>query len=111
MHNYNAKIIEWIDGDTFWAEVDLGFYVFVKQKIRLERIDAPEMTHHIEYQQRLAKQARMVAKKFCPEGSMVVITTRKENRDQYARYIAEVTYNNQNISDYLLNKKVVKPFK
>lgn len=111
MYNYSAKILEWIDGDTIWVEVDLGFYVFTKQKVRLARIDAPEMDSHIPYQKRQANHARAVARKFCPEGSAVIITTQKQNRDHFARYIAEVTFNSVNVSDYLIDKKVVNSFK
>ena len=90
------------------VEIDLGFYVHIKQKIRLARIDVPELNHTIAYRERQAKHARAVAKKFCPEEAIVTITTKKQNRDQYARYIAEVTYNNTNLSDYLVSKGVAK---
>jgi len=110
MYTYKAKVIRWIDGDTLQVEIDLGFYVQTIQKIRLARIDAPEMHNSVAYRERQAKHARAVAKKFCPEGSIVTITTSKQNKDQYARYIAEVTYNNANISDYLLDKNVAKPY-
>jgi micrococcal nuclease len=111
MYNYKATVIEWIDGDTLWVEIDLGFYVFTKQKIRLARIDAPEMDSHVPYQKRMASHARATARKFCPEGSQITITTQKQNRDHYARYIAEVTYNNSNIADYLLENNAVKNLK
>ena len=39
------------------------------------------------------------------------ITTTKQNKDQYARYIAEVTYNDTNMSDYLIDKGVAKLWK
>jgi micrococcal nuclease len=108
MYNYKAKVLEWIDGDTLWVEIDLGFYVHTRQKIRLARIDAPELHNTVAYRERQAKHARAVAKKFCPEGATVIITTKKQNRDQYARYIAEVTYNDTNLSDYLVSKDVAK---
>jgi len=52
----------------------------------------------------------MVAKKFCPEGSRVIIQTQKNNRDMYARYLSEVFFQGQNISDFLIATKVVKEF-
>ncbi|MEW7279200.1 thermonuclease family protein [Aquimarina sp. 2201CG1-2-11] len=108
MYTYKATIIRWIDGDTLQVEIDLGFYVQTIQKIRLARIDAPEMNNTVAYRERQAKHARAVAKKFCPEGATVTITTTKQNKDQYARYIAEVTYNDTNMSDYLIDKGVAK---
>jgi len=110
MYTYKAKVIRWIDGDTLQVEIDLGFYVQTIQKIRLARIDAPEMHNSVAYRERQAKHARAVAKKFCPEDSIITITTSKQNKDQYARYIAEITYNDKNISDYLLDKNVTKPY-
>lgn len=42
MYKYNALITRVIDGDTFEATVDLGFYVFVKLTLRLQEINTPE---------------------------------------------------------------------
>ncbi|MWW26842.1 hypothetical protein GRQ30_18885 [Algibacter wandonensis] len=71
------------------------------------------MRTNVAYRERQAKHARAVSRKFCPDGSTITITitTAKQNRDQYARYIAEVTYNNTNISDYLIDKGVAKLWK
>jgi len=50
-----AKILRWIDGDTLLVEVDLGFYVKKEEKVRLARINAPELSADVPYQLRLAK--------------------------------------------------------
>ena len=42
MYEYRAKLIRVIDGDTVDALIDLGFDVWVKKRIRLYGIDAPE---------------------------------------------------------------------
>ena len=42
MYKYNAKLIRVVDGDTVDALIDLGFDVWVKKRIRLYGIDAPE---------------------------------------------------------------------
>jgi len=92
------------------VKVDLGFYVTVTQKIRLARINAPEMDANIPYQVRRAKHARAVARKFCPEESAITLITTKNRKDRYARYIAEVVYKKTNLSDYLLKKGVALPY-
>ncbi|WP_151998045.1 MULTISPECIES: thermonuclease family protein [unclassified Imperialibacter] len=51
---------------------------------------------------RLAKSARAKAKKFCSKGSQITLQTQKEKRDRYARYLAEVVHDGENLSDYLL---------
>jgi micrococcal nuclease len=42
MFEYKAKLIRVIDGDTVDAKIDLGFDVWVRKRIRLHGIDAPE---------------------------------------------------------------------
>ena len=42
MYRYNAKLVRVIDGDTIDAMIDLGFGVWIKRRIRLAGLDAPE---------------------------------------------------------------------
>ena len=35
MYDYKAKLVKVVDGDTIDAEIDLGFDVSVKKRIRL----------------------------------------------------------------------------
>lgn len=42
MYEYSCKLIRVIDGDTVDALIDLGFDVWIKKRIRLYGIDAPE---------------------------------------------------------------------
>jgi len=111
MYQYNAKIVRWVDGDTVILDIDLGFYVTRQERVRLARINAPELNSKVPYQVRLAKSARAKAKKFAPEGSQVVLSTSKSDIDRYSRYIGEITVNGKNISDYLIEKKVVDEVK
>lgn len=42
MQKYKAKLIRIIDGDTIDAEIEVGFDIFVRKRIRLWGINAPE---------------------------------------------------------------------
>tara|TARA_R100000234_G_C5002641_1_gene181061 strand:- start:1965 stop:2363 length:399 start_codon:yes stop_codon:yes gene_type:complete len=42
MYTYNAKAVKVVDGDTIDAEIDLGFDIKIKKRIRLAGINAPE---------------------------------------------------------------------
>jgi micrococcal nuclease len=108
MYTYTAKIVRWVDGDTVIVDIDLGFRVTRQERLRLARINAPELNSAIPFQVRKAKHARATAKKFAPEGDWVTIKTSKNKIDRYARYIAEVEYKEVNVSDYLLEKEVAK---
>ena len=41
-HNYSAKVVRVVDGDTADAMIDLGFNVWVKNRIRFMGVDAWE---------------------------------------------------------------------
>lgn len=41
--NYTAKVTKIIDGDTFYAVVDLGFSIAAEVKFTLSGIDTPEI--------------------------------------------------------------------
>ena len=42
MYDYKAKLLRVVDGDTVDAEIDLGFDISVKKRIRLVGINTPE---------------------------------------------------------------------
>lgn len=108
MYQYKADILRWIDGDTVLVRIDLGFYCERQERIRLARINASEMRDSSPYQRRRARSAKWRAKQLCPHGSQVIIQTKKNQRDMYARYIAEVKFGKKNLSDELLKLKVVE---
>jgi micrococcal nuclease len=43
MYQYKAKVLKVVDGDTFDAEVDLGFNMFARVRFRLKGFDTPEV--------------------------------------------------------------------
>ena len=61
MHEYKAKLIRVVDGDTLDAEIDLGFNVFIKERVRLYGIDTWESrTRDLEEKKKgLAAKARL----------------------------------------------------
>ena len=42
MYNYKISVIKVVDGDTVDAEIDLGFDIKVKKRVRFMGINAPE---------------------------------------------------------------------
>jgi micrococcal nuclease len=111
MYQYKAKVLRWIDGDSVLVRIDLGFHCERQERIRLARINAHELRGNTPYKRRMARTARFQAKKICPEGSVVIVDTKRNPRqDMYARYIAEIKIGKKNVSDELLKRKVVRRF-
>ena len=61
MYTYKAKLVRVIDGDTIDAEIDLGFNVLIRQRIRLYGIDTPEARTRdlVEKEKGLAAKQRL----------------------------------------------------
>ena len=100
----NAVIVNIHDGDTFDAEVDLGFDVKRKIRIRLARINAPEIFGDEKPQGLVAKQ--FVENNFLNKDVQII----DKGLDSFRRNLAEVytSYNNEdvNLSDLMVNKKL-----
>lgn len=73
-----------VDGDTFDADVDLGFYTSTRQRFRLKGIDAPEMTGASRVLGEKSKQALQDLILF----HKVII--KSEKTDSFGRYLADV---------------------
>ena len=43
MYVYNCKVLNVVDGDTIDIEIDLGFHIKVKERVRLLGVDTPEV--------------------------------------------------------------------
>ena len=112
MYEYRATLNRWIDADTILVDIDLGFFCARQERIRLARINAWELKDDSAYRRRWARSAVFQAKKLFPEGSSIIVQTKKNPRqDMYARYIAEVFCDGKNVSDSLLGLKGVDVFK
>ena len=62
MYNYKISVLKVIDGDTIDAEIDLGFDIKTKKRIRFAGINTPESrTRDLEEKKRgLAAKKRVV---------------------------------------------------
>ena len=81
---YKALIERIIDADTFLANIDCGFGLWTRQRLRLSGIDAPEKRTAAGINALNWVKARLAKCRF------VVIRTYKS--DKYDRYLADVFY-------------------
>jgi len=84
MFTYKAYLERVIDGDTLLVNIDLGFSVFVEQRLRLRGLDAPES----------GTREGALAKKFVEsrliDCDFLIIKT--YGFDKYDRYLVDVFY-------------------
>lgn len=101
---YNCKVERVIDGDTFYAEVDLGLHASLKCMFRLNNVDTPE-THRpkSENERHHGKLAtKFTTEWFTASDNNVIVKTHKTGK--FGRYLADVF----NSDGECLNKLLVE---
>ncbi len=88
MFQYEAKVIRWVDGDTAWLDIDLGFRIHTEIQIRLAHINTPEI---VTYQGAgIVDPALQHCEHYLPPGSVCVVDVSRP--EKYGRYLAVVYY-------------------
>ena len=100
LYHYRATVIKVYDGDTITVNIDLGFKVsLAKEKIRLYRINAPEMRGE-------EKAKGKISRNWLREqilGKEVILVTKKDKKGKYGRWLADVWFD-----DICMNDELVK---
>lgn len=99
MYEYDATIRRVVDGDTFDADVDLGFRTSSAQRFRLRRFNAPEMRGP---ERELGKMAKARVSEILRPGSVVRLRTHKG--DAFGRWLADVETPLGDLTDRLLEE-------
>ena len=91
MHEYSATLVRIVDGDTYDFDIDLGFHVTVRERIRLLDLDTPEYYRpKSEGEKQHAIEVIDYLHSVMPIGSPVTLRTRKTGK--YGRWLADVTF-------------------
>ncbi len=98
LYTYKATIPRVVDGDTVEANVDLGFGITVKQRLRLLGVNTPEIVG--EYRDKGLEAKEWLAT--VVEGQEVVVQTVKDKKDKYGRYLAVIWLDGESINDDLI---------
>lgn len=112
MYEYKAKLIRVVDGDTIDAEIDLGFKIYIKERIRFAGIDTPESRtrHKHEKSWGLAAKCRVKAL-LDGENSNFILTTELQKKGKFGRILGSIVLNDgTEISEVLLAEKLAIPY-
>lgn len=106
LHTYKAIVEKVVDGDTLEARIDLGFNVWVAQRIRFRGINTAEMKAGGE-------PAKLYVEEKLNDIPFIVIKTYKT--DMYGRYVADVFYHptiktkeDIALKGFFLNEEILK---
>ena len=110
MYTYKALVKSIYDGDTLRADIDLGFGVILAdQSLRLLGIDTPEIKG-VERPQGIISRDFVVER--IPVGSYITMTTVKDRKEKFGRYLATVYYGEEqkNLNEELLSSGMATPY-
>lgn len=105
MYVYKAKLIRVVDSDTIDAEIDLGFDLHIRQRIRLYGVATPNSRSNdlTERDQGLATKSRLV--ELLPREFMVETILNK--RGKYGRVLGTVFVKNADDSLTNINQLLI----
>ncbi len=104
LYFYKAHVVSVYDGDTCRVDIDLGLHVWVRdEKIRLARIDAPEIRGE-ERQQGLA--SRDFLRQLILDRD-IYLETIKDKKGKFGRYIGEIWVQDENGEYFNVNDRMV----
>ena len=108
MYEYRAFVRKVYDGDTITVDIDLGFDVVLKaQKIRLVRINAPEVRGK-ERPEGLKSRDALRSK---IGNKWIKIKTQKDKKGKYGRWLGEVWIDDTCINDWLIKEGYASQYK
>jgi micrococcal nuclease len=87
MYEYNAVIINAVDGDTVDALIDVGFKMTTAQRLRILGINTPELIDKDPVIKAKAFEAKVFITNLLLNKHVVIKTTKT---DSFGRYLAEI---------------------
>ena len=116
---YRCVVTRVVDGDTVDADIDLGFNMFSKDRIRLIGIDTPESRTRNKHEKihGLASKARLkeLLKAADPlpgkrGKKQVFLETSKQGKGKFGRILGTLWVNGQNVNDILIAENHARPY-
>ena len=103
MYPYKIKLDRVVDGDTIDAEIDLGFDVSVKKRIRFQGINAPESrTRDLEEKARGLAAKDFVVDMFEKHNNVFILHS--QGVGKYGRCLGNIFFGDQNLNDLLITE-------
>jgi micrococcal nuclease len=111
MYQYKIKkIIKVVDGDTIDVNIDLGFGITLKQRVRLKDINASETrTLDLEEKKKGLEAKEWLKKELSREGEWIIETTKE---DKYGRILGTLYLVGDpvTVNERMLNEGIAVPF-
>ena len=115
MYNYKAKLLRVVDGDTIDAEIDLGFKIFIKERIRLMGIDTPESRTRNLAEKSWGKAAKYRLEELLAEADGdFTLVTKMQKKGKFGRILGTIQVSTKDgivdANQILMNEQLAIPY-
>tara|TARA_B100000029_G_scaffold474789_1_gene517466 strand:- start:182 stop:634 length:453 start_codon:yes stop_codon:yes gene_type:complete len=98
MFEYRVKITRVVDGDTVDAELDLGFNIIYKERIRLMGIDTPESRTRNKVEKKLGLKSKARLKELISiHKGNIILRTSKEGKGKFGRILGSLVISDNGV--------------
>jgi micrococcal nuclease len=108
-YEYNATVIDIVDGDTITVDIDLGFNVkLANQKVRLLGVDTPESRTSDKIEKIFGIASKEYCKKFideCKDKTVIIRTYLSDSEEKFGRLLGEII---NPTTKKILNEELIK---
>ena len=110
-HEFKAKLVRVVDGDTSDADIELGFSIFMRDRIRLMGIDTPESrTRNLEEKSwGMAAKHRLIELLAEADGEFILKTEDME-KGKFGRVLGTIMINGKDANQSLIEEKLAIPY-
>lgn len=101
MYEYKAKVVKVIDGDTVDLDIDVGFNITIRQRVRLMGIDTPESRTKDLAEKEKGLKAKHLTEECALKAKDTVVKTYKD--DKYGRMLVDLICDGVNVNKKLID--------
>lgn len=100
MYEYHVKdVVQILDGDTIDVNIDLGFDISLKKRVRLNGIDTPESRTSDEHEKKYGLEAKEWLKhKLAGAQKIRILTELPDSTEKYGRILGTIWVNDDTVS-------------
>jgi micrococcal nuclease len=110
-YQFKAELIKVVDGDTIDADIDLGFDIFMRDRIRLMGIDTPESrTRNLaEKSWGMAAKHRLIELLAEADGKFT-LHTEEMAKGKFGRVLGTIVINGRDANQVLIEENLAIPY-
>ena len=106
MFEYKCEVIKVVDGDTVDVNIDVGFSIFHKARVRMYGMDTPESrTRDLD-----EKARGLISKQFILDkvanAKEIVIKTQKDGKGKFGRVLGKIFIDGENINQSMIDQSL-----